>query len=281
MKLMGMHMKKIVITIFIAIFCTGMAYSQNNKSEILQEGNQNAVNTKQKGSSHVSYIEQVGEHTALVEQDGSENDASIRQLPGKAGSGDDGFIPGNPNPFLGSTPVGPYFSSFATIYQNGMENSANIKQSGSHEAHIQQDGNRNRADITQQYGGLGSPDIPSGHPDICPPAFTSCGSFTADGSYASIYQDGNDNEAKIDQTNGSHTAIIDQRGNVNIAEILQYENQILSHNNGNVVFSNEGQFHKIIQTNDFNTARIIHNNTNLPTTIVQDGNMSVIVEHNP
>lgn len=275
-------MKKIVITIFLAIFCTSTAYSQNNKSEILQEGNQNVVNTEQKGSGHVSYIEQVGEQTALVQQDGSTNDASIIQLPGEAGTGGNGFVPGNPDPFTGPTPVGPYFSSFATVYQNGTENSANIKQSGSHEAHIQQFGNGNEADITQKYGGLGSPNLPSGHPDICPPAFTSCNSFTADGSYAYIYQEGDNNDADIDQTNGSHTAIIEQKGNENIAEILQYENQILSSNNGNVQFSNEGQFHQIIQNNDYNRARIIHNNSGVPTIIEQNGNgMFVTVEHNP
>ncbi|NBC26345.1 MAG: hypothetical protein GVY08_05765 [Bacteroidetes bacterium] len=238
-----------------------------------------SISYAQSGGNHVSNVEQVGEHSVLIEQFGVSNKADILQVPGDAGTGLSGFVSGNPfeKPFSG----GSFFSSLATIFQEGRQNISSIKQSGSHEAHIQQFGNGNEADITQKYGGLGSPNLPSGHPDICPPAFTSCNSFTADGSYASIYQKGDNNDADIDQTNGSHTAIIEQWGNGNIAEILQYENQILSSNNGNVQFSNEGQFHKIIQTNDLNTARIIHNNTNLPTTIVQDGNMSVIVEHNP
>jgi hypothetical protein len=114
----------------------------------------------QDGSTNVASINQGGNHSTNVYQSGKGNTATVNQ----SGDRDSmmGFVfnpPGNPDvcpPAFGTCSGGSENGSTSYIAQKGMENNAEVNQTGAFWAMIEQDGNFNEASITQNLTGIGS-----------------------------------------------------------------------------------------------------------------------------
>ncbi|MDZ7718955.1 MAG: curlin repeat-containing protein [Balneolaceae bacterium] len=190
--------KSILICLTIA-FTTGLTFAQSNESHI-----------EQVGTSHKGYIQQ--------EPGNITYGSYIGNFPG---NGFDGLP--NGIPFQGKNGAdGSLSDSYAEILQYESSNMASILQAGSHWAQIFQLGFSNIASILQENGsGESSSFNPPGVANPCPPPFEPCDASSNDGSTAYIYQDGDENEAKIVQYGSQLEAIIHQYGDENYASILQ------------------------------------------------------------
>lgn len=282
-----LKMKNLFLILTILFIASNEVLAQQNDSQLQQVGLDNNLQTIQNGSSNSAAITQVDGHDALIEQYGFNNSAIINQESG-LNSHTPEFPPGNGNP-------PPFFnggndfldrSSYADIYQNGQQNHASINQSGSHWAQIFQSGLNNLASIIQEGSGSGISFNPPGVANPCPPPFAPCTASSDEGSVASIYQEGDRNNANIEQDLGSNEAaivqygsdleaIIHQFGDNNFASILQDFRGISALNSISGFKSAE-----IFQSNANNIATVEQSiPTTLPIQIVQDGNMEVHVEH--
>lgn len=254
-------MKSIYFTLFILVTTTGNLLSQTNEAIIAQEGTS---------------------HDALIQQESGvlTGNGQSSYFPGE---GVNGIPPGVPfkdsSGFLSS-------NSYAEISQLDVGNIASINQSGSHWAKIFQTGLNNLASIIQEGSGSGISFNPPGVANPCPPPFAPCTASSDEGSVASIYQEGDRNNANIEQDLGSNEAaivqygsdleaIIHQFGDNNFASILQDFRGISALNSISGFKSAE-----IFQSNANNIATVEQSiPTTLPIQIVQDGNMEVHVEH--
>jgi len=233
---------------------------------------------------------------AHIEQVGTFHEGYIQQEPGTVSDvSNTGNFPGNG--FEGSPPGVPFqgdesyngleSSSYAEILQYESSNVASILQSGSHWAQIFQLGLNNLASVLQEGGSEDSFSFnPPGVANPCPPPFAPCDGSSDGGSTASIYQEGDRNDASIEQKDGSNEAKIVQYGSDLEAIIHQYGNEnyasILQDFRGISLLSNMPGFRsaEILQTNNGNVATVEQSvPTQLPIQIVQDGNMEIHVEH--
>lgn len=237
--------------------------------------------------SNVSQIVQIGNyHEAQIEQEAAiGNDGYyIGNFPGQ-GQGVDGAP--NGQPFQANIDGIEDSGSFAEIFQFDTENFASITQAGSHWGQIYQDGFNNIAMINQDgNGGSGVSFNPPGVANPCPPPFSPCEATSEKGSVASIYQEGDRNDANIEQNLGSNEAkiiqygsdleaIIHQFGDSNFASILQ------DFRGASSITSLSGfRSAEIEQTNNNNIATVEQSvPTSLPIQIIQNGNMEIHVEH--
>lgn len=233
---------------------------------------------------------------AHIEQVGTFHEGYIQQEPGTvSGGSNSGNFPGNG--FEGSPPGVPFqdnegfnglhSASYAEILQYESSNVAAILQAGSHWAQISQLGLNNLASILQEGGSGDSFSFnPPGVANPCPPPFAPCDGSSDGGSTASIYQEGDRNDASIEQKDGSNEAKIVQYGSDLEAIIHQYGDEnyasILQDFTGVSLLSNMAGFRttEILQTNNSNVATVEQSvPTQLPIQIFQDGNMEIHVEH--
>lgn len=188
----------------------GNVASYGNVAKIRQEGVTFGVANLNEGA----IIQRGDRMLSLIEQDGSENTASILQTGTGGGAND-------------STPE---FNQ-ARITQVGLENAAATEQSGQlQKSSIDQNGNFNVASIEQVgvENGVGN----TARIDQNGNTNTSVIGQDGDGNMASSVQNGNDNFSSIWQDgngnmaaafqngNGNYSAI-EQMGNVNVASVLQ------------------------------------------------------------
>lgn len=255
-------MKKILLTFLILSFTFFTSFAQSNES----------------------YIEQVGSfHEAHIEQEA--DDGSTSNFNGNfPGQGVDGVPPGQP--FLDTNNGLEEDESFAEIFQFNAGNLAAIIQSGNHWAKIYQDGLDNIASVLQEGSGGGVSFNPPGVGNPCPPPFAPCNASSDEGSVASIYQEGDRNNANIEQGIGSNEAKIVQYGSDLEAIIHQFGDgnyaSILQDFRGISPLSSLTGFRsaEIEQTNNNNIATVEQSvPTSLPIQIIQNGNMEVHIEH--
>lgn len=236
--------------------------------------------------SNEAHIEQVGTfHEGYIQQE-SVNTPNGSQASSLTSNGLDGSMLGIP--FQNNSGLPDFDSnSFAEIMQYDSDNSAAILQSGSHWAQIFQLGLNNLATILQEDADNGS--IPLDLPAIvvqCTDIITPCGGLSHGGSTASIYQEGDRNDASIEQKDGNNEAEIIQYGSDLEAIIHQYGDKnyasIMQDFRGFSLLSNASGFRsaEILQTNNNNVATVEQSvPTQLPIQIVQDGNMAIHIEH--
>lgn len=230
-----------------------------------------------------SHIDQVGNsHEAIIEQEvttGS-NGSYSGNFPGQ---GVNGIPPGIP--FQESLHT-DHNGSYAEILQFDTGNRAAIDQAGGHWAKIYQDGFQNIATVTQDGKGNGFSFNPPGVATPCPQPFSPCSASSDHGSVTSVYQEGDQNTAIVEQDLGSNEAKIIQYGSELEAIILQYGDSnyasILQDFRGSSILNSGTGFRtaEIEQTHSYNIATVEQSvPTSLPIEIIQNGNMEVHVEH--
>lgn len=204
--------KSILLSLTTLLFAAGLTFAQSNEAHI-----------EQVGSFHEGYIQQDPGNVSY-------DDSYIGNFPG---NGVDGLPNGKAFQYENGA-SNSSSGSYAEIIQHAESNRALILQAGSHRAQIFQDGMSNIATILQEGGNEGtfSFNPPAEAANPCPPAFAPCDASSDGGSTASIDQEGDRNDAYIEQKDGNNVArivqygsdldaIIGQYGDNNYASILQ------------------------------------------------------------
>lgn len=206
-------MNKLITLFLVSFLTTSSAFAQSNSAYVNQEVDDSEVTVEQIGTENKAEADQIlGNDNMLIDifQDGASNDADVTQQYGQwheaqidqVGSGNEVDLTQDNT------------STLATINQDGADNKANvfqrnyrfefggnsssvgINQTGdNNESWVDSDGFGNNVSITQ-----GSTSTPS------------------DGQYATVDQDGSDNESTIEQYgNGGATHTQIQNGSNNDA----------------------------------------------------------------
>jgi hypothetical protein len=192
---------KIIFTIgCMLLLSSGTLFAQSNSATITQDGNNHEASIEQAGLSNSAAIDQSEHegHTALIQQTGDLNEASIEL----------------------ATFTSP---SVGEILQEGDRNYAAIENvAWSGKAFITQQGDDNRASVFQgRFSGnfladftqIGDKNLISGIVDTDPAS-------QIDGARATVLQMGDENIVLLEQEAG--IADVMQEGNLNVARVEQF-----------------------------------------------------------
>lgn len=209
-------MKKLTTLSIALLFAAGSAFAQNNEATATQEVDDSEITIDQAGSSNsADALQTLGNGNMLIniDQQGSENDADVTQQFGQwheaqidqAGTGNEVNLTQDNT------------STLADVSQEGTGNSADIYQRNyrfefgtySSRVDVDQIGDNNEALVSSDGFG-NNVSIEQGSD-----------TRASDGQYASVTQNGSDNEATINQFGrggADHTQIQDGEGNKAIAD---------------------------------------------------------------
>lgn len=236
-------MKKLTTITIALLFATGSAYAQNNDASTTQTGDDNDALVEQVGISNV----------ADVSQDGDNNEATVQQGE------------------FGANNVQSNYAE-ASISQVGSENEAAVNQrqgwSGGSAVSIhsiEQDGLRNTGLLTTFNGGNEGSVTQLGNDNYAN------GRQAGSGHDLDIYQEGSDNEARINQLSGAsgNSADIAQRGSDNYGLV---EQSSTSGNRAGQWVAGDDNTVIQTQTSDDNRQRVeITGDSNTYTTLQEGG----------
>ena len=233
-------MKKLFTLAFALVFSTGIAFAQNNDSDVSQSGGDNEATIQQVGSNNESDLSQSNfsngsflGHEAGIYQDGADNVADVLSDGGTGTNVVDLDQLGTSND---ATIAQKWGQNTAEVLQDGMDNEANVQHRGSYqssadvdqigaynfaeildigqtgsnpntlnEASIMQKGNDNIAGILQEGDGN--------------KAASTIGPYDSHRNSTNIHQDGNGNDASFTMQAGDDNVVkIDQVGDQNDSE---------------------------------------------------------------
>ena len=159
-------MKRLMMTLFVLVFATGMAFAQNNDATISQVGNDHEADITQAGATNEAYVTQNAngspdEAWAMIVQSGAENLVRLQQTSFYSGSNADITQIGNRNKVHGVTESDPFLqSNGGGLVDVRMEGDDNVLSSLRGEAQKNQNnsfeldilGSDNEVGMMQEYG---------------------------------------------------------------------------------------------------------------------------------
>lgn len=201
-------MKKLIAIFGVLAFTAGMAFAQNNRADVKQEGTGNEAESVQKGLDNVALIEQMNavNNRAFIDQEGEKNEATIKQVNASGThqlhNGTIDQLGDNNVAILDQKMWYGNVGHTGIIDQEGNRNFANLVMGGANNDRgtINQTGDDNRADIDQMRGASG----------------------TSNPAIVTVDQIGDWNEVYLDQHSNTWThAYFLQRGDYNYVDLQQ------------------------------------------------------------